>query len=378
MGFLPAAIGAVGSLLGGGGKNSFQATPATGGAQFTEQNLLPAIQQAQGGFGTAQSRIGDVFGAQGALAQQLAAQSQGQGPNIAQLQLEQATNRNIQQGAGMLGSVRGMNPALAARLIAQQTAAANQQAAGQSGLMRAEQQLAAQNALANVYGQQGNLATAGGQLANQNLGVNQQALGQQNQQIVGAREAADKLNQQTAAENAKASAGALGGIGTALVGPLGNVIGDVGKSIGSAFQKKTTSSNIPSSEDYYKAYKNMAEGGPVLDPRGVDSLARAFGQKKVSDYKQGGQVPGEPKYPGNDERNDVVPAMLSKGEVVLPNSVTKAEDAPDKAKEFMKAIMKEKEPGPKGFSKILEAKRKMQEAMDHMDAVHKMMKKDNK
>ena len=52
-----------------------------------------------------------------------------------------------------------MNPALAARLIAQQTAGANQQAAGQSGLMRAEQQLAAQNALANVYGQQGNLAT---------------------------------------------------------------------------------------------------------------------------------------------------------------------------------------------------------------------------
>src|ERR1700679_1614322 len=93
-------------------------------------------------------------GQQSTLAQQLLAQSQGQGPNVANLQLQQATNQNIQQGAGQIASQRGMNPALAARIVAQNTAAANQNAAGQSGVLRAQQQLAAQQGLANVYGQQ--------------------------------------------------------------------------------------------------------------------------------------------------------------------------------------------------------------------------------
>ena len=50
-----------------------------------------------------------------------------------------------------------------------------------------------------------------------------------------------------------------------------------------------------------------------------------------------------------------------------------AADAPDKAKEFMKAVQahhdaKSQEDAPSGFSKVLEAKRALQTAMQHLDA----------
>lgn len=408
MGFLAAAapiVGAVGSLLGGAGKNTAQVGPATGNAQFTNQNLQPAINQGQTGFGTAESQIGNVFANQGTLAQQLAAQAQGQGPNIAQLQLQQATNRNIAQGAGLIGSQRGMNPALAARLIAQQTAAANQEAAGQSGLMRAQQQLAAQGALANVYGQQGNLATAGGQLANQNLSINQQALSNQNQQIVGANEKAQTINAEAAQKNADVSGKLIGGLTSGLSGALAagstpstpsvdtsasiNSGGGTGMISGNNYNQSPSDffglnkahggmirgyNEGGDSEETDEAGKTIAKSIPKSAAEAMANAFKAHGGM-MHDYRVGGHVPGKAKHPGDDERNDVVPAMLSKGEVVLPNSVTKAENAPDKAKEFMQAIMEQRKPGPKGFSKILAAKQKMKEAMDHMDAVHKMLHK---
>lgn len=39
--------------------------------------------------------------------------------------------------------------------------------------------------------------------------------------------------------------------------------------------------------------------------------------------KMGGHVPGEAAVPGDSERNDTVPAMLSPGELVIPRSVPK-------------------------------------------------------
>src|SRR5208283_6032993 len=75
---------------------------------------------------TATTNLNNVLAQQGSLAQMLNAQAQGQGPNIANLQLQQATNQNNQQAAGALASQRGMNPALAQRIIANQQAMNNQ------------------------------------------------------------------------------------------------------------------------------------------------------------------------------------------------------------------------------------------------------------
>jgi hypothetical protein len=58
----------------------------------------------------------------------------------------------------------------------------------------------------------------------------------------------------------------------------------------------------------------------------------------VSMLDSGGEVPGHARYPGNDLRNDIEPAILSKKEIVLPRTVTLADDAPDRAAEFTAAL----------------------------------------
>jgi hypothetical protein len=143
---------------------------------------------------TDQTNFTNVQANQGNLASQLLAQSQGQGPNIANLQLQQATNQNNQQAAGQIASQRGMNPALAQRLIANQTAMNNQNAAGQSGVLRAQQQLASQQGLANVYGQQAGEAEA-------NLG-----------RLTQAQTAANQSNAQIAQANSNQAGQLAGGL----------------------------------------------------------------------------------------------------------------------------------------------------------------------
>src|ERR1700677_2845801 len=101
-----------------GVNNGYTATNA-GGTSAT-----PSTVQQQ----TDLNNINNTYTAQGNLAQQLQGQANGQGPNIANLQLQQATNQNNQQAAGAIASQRGMNPALAARQIQQNTAANNQTA----------------------------------------------------------------------------------------------------------------------------------------------------------------------------------------------------------------------------------------------------------
>lgn len=358
MGFLSGAAG---------GQNNFRATPATGNSKFTEQDLLPAIAQGQTGFQQQLGNVQNIGSAQGNLADMLLAQAQGAGPNIAEEQLKQATNRNIQQGAGLIASQRGMNPALAARLIANQTANANQQEAGQAGLMRAQQQLASQGLLNNVYGNQAQTALGGGQLANQNLGINQNALSSQNSNIVQARGAADALNANIESENAKARQSATGGFLNGLGGVLSSPLtGGIFNSIGGLFKGNS---------DALNAGRNMiSDTSPTATSNSTNlSGLMAYNGGEI-DYVEGGHVPGEAPVQGDSPENDIVHARLSPGEVVLPRSVTQSEDAPDRAKEFMNAIMKERSSEPKGYSKILEMKRRMKEAHDHLDDLHKMIK----
>lgn len=172
MSFITSALGA---------QNGFQ-VQSGGGANSTAN------------IATSQGNEQQIFNQQGTLAQQLLAQSQGQGPNIANLQLQQATNQNNQQAAGAIASQRGMNPALAQRIIENQTATNNQNAAGQSGVLRAQQQLAAQQGLAGVYGQQ-----AGEAATNLNT-------------YVGANQAANQANAQIAQNNSNLAASTASGI----------------------------------------------------------------------------------------------------------------------------------------------------------------------
>ena len=59
-------------------------------------------------------------------------------------------------------------------------------------------------------------------------------------------------------------------------------------------------------------------------------------------FSDGGKVPGKAPVFGDDERNDVVPAMLSPGEIVLPRSVLSGPDAPARAADFVRAVQSRK------------------------------------
>lgn len=230
----------MGSVISGifGTSNDFQAN--TGGQDFGA-----AIAQQQAFLNRAQE-------GQLSLAQALQKQAQGLGPNPAQAALQQATDRNVKQGAGMISSQKSINPALAQRLIAQNTAEAQQQAAGQGALMNAQQQLAAQGQLGGVYGQMGGLA-------NQAQGITQGALANVNQANAGVAAA----NQQA---NSNIMGGLLGGVGSLLARKY-----DGGKIDGSA--------PVPGDHPANDTVPAMLSPGEIVVPRSAASnpkLAKEF------------------------------------------------------------------------------------------------------
>lgn len=96
----------------------------------------------------------------------------------------------------------------------------------------------------------------------------------------------------------------------------------------------------------------VAANGGVIPDRKALSLAQAL-------MARGGPVPGHAKVAGNSLKNDVVPAVLSPGEVVLPRSVTQAPDAAAKAAEFVEHLKTKAHPG---YGQVLQARRKLAEA----------------
>jgi hypothetical protein len=69
------------------------------------------------------------------------------------------------------------------------------------------------------------------------------------------------------------------------------------------------------------------------------------------------QVPGEAEVDGDSLKNDVVPALLSPHEAVLPRSVTMAADAPERAKKFVE-MLQDRKGKSGGYGKVLRARRK--------------------
>lgn len=249
-----------------------------------------------------------VYGQQQGLASTLLAQSQGQGPNPAQLQYQQNTQQAIQNNAGLLASQRGLNPALAARM-ASQNAATMQGTAGQNAaILQAQQQLASQNQLQNLYGTMGN-----------------QQLGQQSQ-ITGANNQVHQINAGVAQQNTN----------------TGNQI--VGSLIGGA-----------------------AQGGAAMAGAGGAGGAGAGGAGAAAAMSSGGRVQGKPAVSGDSPRNDTVPTLLSPGEIVIPR--TAASD-PQMAKEFIDHLMSEKKSPVQekaSYRSVLEAHRKLGDAIAALD-----------
>lgn len=388
IGAIAAPLVGVGSLIAANNmpKNTYQATAP----EIQKQDLI--------------SQINALTPQQQELTKMLMSQSQGQGPNPAQIMLDQATNRATQQAAGQLASTRGISPALAARLAAQNGAAASQQAAGQGALMGAQQQIAAEGLLNQNLGQQ--QSTLQQAQANQNSAINTGSLG------------AQQINENVAKQNTQAATDAVGGAikgisssltssGTAGAGGAvskwsggeiphyseGGVTWDnFVDGVHQVFATPTPPPPRPetreekydriSRENHERSmgtredYSGLAKGGPVkamLSPGEVYiPPEKVLAARKGDPLKEGKRVPGKAKHKGDHPDNDTVPAVLEAGGEIIKRS---AATSKDKAKAFMEEVAKQKQGEPEGFNRVLQAKQHLQAAHQALMKAHKAMKK---
>lgn len=264
----------IGSMLGAGQGSDYQAagnpiiatqSPVSqeqiNGAYVGSQNSLQAqnalLQALQGQNGI--NNQNQVYG-------QLQGVANGSGPNPAQAQYQQNVNQLAAQQAGLLGSQKGISPALQARLIAQQGSSAMQNAAGQGAANLANQQLGAMTAAGQMANTQ-----AGNQIGQTNANVGAQQGEQQN--LLGAQAAygnqqagilgnMNQTNSATQIQNSKAQQGIFGG----LLGGAGGILSD-----------ENAKTNIQPADDKIQAfldavgahqynYKSSVQGNPGTAP----------------------------------------------------------------------------------------------------------------
>jgi hypothetical protein len=319
------AGGVVGSIIPGAGTMAGAAAGgmlgnAVGGLLAPNENPgnqgLQDIQNA--GLGMANEAATDFAGQsknRTDFANSLAQGALGQGPSLAQAQLQQAQDRSLAQQVAAAKANRAVNPALAARQSAQlgaQMQQANAQNAVQARLAEQRQQQSAyQNYLSNI--QQSRAAgLSGGQGA-------AAALSQANQ------------NNQNRQDN--------------LLGGMFN----------------TASSLIGAKAQANQPTTNLNTGGVVEDDM----------QYAAPALSKGAVVKGETQVAGDSELNDTVSAKLSPGEMVIPKSVVEA--GPKEIHNFAAELLKrQQQPVSKkdeltSFGAVLAAKAHMTQKLKDLE-----------
>lgn len=79
----------------------------------------------------------------------------------------------------------------------------------------------------------------------------------------------------------------------------------------------------------------VSPGETYLPPKKAESVV----ENGKNPLKEGKKIPGKPKYPGNDYRNDTVPATLQEGGVVIPNEIMQSDDPAKHAANFVAATL---------------------------------------
>lgn len=238
-------------------------------AEFASQL---AQAQARQGAQINQNPSNEVRGRQMTLADQLTAQAAGQGPSLAGMQLQQATNRNLAQAAALASSGRGgAQGGLGMRQVQNQQADIAGQAARDAAILRVQEQMQARESLGGLLNQTRgtdvNLASQQAQIQqDQNAlndaqarfyGQNMMDMDQKQREALMALEKL-KVDQQVSNEAARANAYA----GAAK--SRGDLIGNVGAGIAAAFSDKRLKKNIKDgSKEVDSFMKNYAMGGEV-------------------------------------------------------------------------------------------------------------------
>jgi hypothetical protein len=225
------------------------------------------------------------------LADALWAQSRGQGQSLAEMQLRQAQQQNQINLASAMASQRGLNPGLARRIMLNQYGQMNAQTNVAAAQQRMQEQYAAQQQLAGVYGsmQQNNLNLAGLGSAYQN-------------QI-------NELQQQQALGNAKLKLGAeeldlqrsQGAYNTAtnIVGGVGQVVSSIA-GLGKGGGSNTGGGGDAGSSVGGDVGGNTGAGGDVGSDIGGGVGGGGGSDSGMGDYESGGDFYGA--YGGEIDR----------------------------------------------------------------------------
>jgi hypothetical protein len=235
-----------------------------------------------------------------------------------------ANNASLALNAiGQQGQLGGQLQGQSNQMATNAAQAAQQVAQYNSGLQSAANQYNTQNANS---AQAANLANAQG-ISNQNTG-NANARTQYNA-MVPQTQFSDQM------QKAQGVAGAYGNKANLAQNQAagqnqftGSLLG-TGAQLGAAYMTGGASAAAPS-----LVGKQPSSGGG--DPSQYDymnSQPLAHGGEVC--MEDGGPVPGEPNVPGDSTQNDTVDAKLSPHEIVLPNSVTQAPNAPAQAANFV-------------------------------------------
>lgn len=293
-------------IFGGGPKSPRQSLlEGSEGAQYQDYNFLPGLYDqydAANQFNqnlVNQKLSNQTRGMNNQLISQLQQQASGQAPSLAESLLNRNAAMNNQNAAAQIANASRMNPALAARLVMQNNNANNFGAAQNAATARIQEQQGAQQTLGNILNaqRQQDLAQAG---MGANVGLNQQNI------------------------NAGLFGTLMGGMNSRNAALMDQLAGVQGRR----------------SDLYNKANAAQTAFEGQLLTAGAQTAAGAMGMAA-----EGGMVPGyAPGGSVDSYKNDVVPAMLSPKEIILPRSITMAKNAPEKAKKFVEKILKEEKP----------------------------------
>ncbi len=286
---------------------------------------------------------------------------------LSQLLNEQGNAQNANMGAVNAAS---NNAQLALAALANQGNLGGQMQGQENQMAQAKAQAAQQVAeynsqlqsMANQYNtQNANAAQAGNLMNAQNIGNantgNANMRTQYNTQL-------PQQVYQDQMQKANAMANAYGNMGNLkqqqaasqneftgrLLGAGATMGGDYMLGSGGLGSAKNTSAPMTGSDAISSGYGSVPSGANA-DPRryginyamGGEVQCYAVGGE-VHDHelcmKAGGNVPddGSQQMPGDNPQNDTVPAMLSPHEIVLPRSVAQAPNAPDAAANFVQGI----------------------------------------
>lgn len=321
---------------------------AAQGRQYASQvnNQLSGLQEQQTAFG-----------------QMLSNQAMGTGPSLAEAALRANNERTLAQQAAAVKSNRAVNPALAQRQVLNAAGKANQATAQQGAMLRMQEQQQNQQQFGNyinsLYSAQNGAigAATGANSAAANASLANDAAADKRtgsiMSMVGSGAAA--FSDRRAKKNIKPVKMSAGGpvrsdmIMMPSTDGLEKQFGKAGTGFGSLFKKKEDDDEpIELGADMFG---EQGIGGGAMDDEGMFSQKDLFikalqGGAPVLPASTGAVVPGNAKVKGDSPKNDVVPALLSPGEIVIPRSVV--QEGPEAIKSFAEALY---EKGDKKFSK---------------------------